>query len=71
MTIECYLFLCPNHSMHEQGPDEGPFCFQQECTVTARYVRYITQFQATALHNQKLLKTAPLFNVKYSVKPKR
>lgn len=32
MTIECYYAMCPSHGTHEG--EEGPFCFQQDCTAT-------------------------------------
>ena len=64
MTIECYLFLCPNHCMHTDGPDEGPFCYQEQCTVSARYIRYTKEFQDTAIQNQKTLKAVPLIPIK-------
>jgi hypothetical protein len=31
MTIECYIAECKYHSTHDEGPDEGPFCYREHC----------------------------------------
>ena len=33
MTIECYYHQCPKHSNWNE-PDEGPFCYQEQCVAT-------------------------------------
>ena len=38
MTIECYVSACPFHSCHDEGPDEGPFCYQDKCQVSQGYI---------------------------------
>jgi hypothetical protein len=34
MTALCYYQWCKYHSIHDE-PDEGPFCFEEECRATA------------------------------------
>ena len=31
MTIECYDTSCQYHSIHHEGPDDGPFCYEPFC----------------------------------------
>lgn len=37
MTIECYFTKCPHHSIH-QWPDDGPFCYEEECLATEKEI---------------------------------
>ena len=34
MTIECYYGDCPHHGTRLLQPEEGPFCFQEECKAS-------------------------------------
>jgi len=63
MTIECYLFLCPHHSFHEEGPDEGPFCYQDRCSVSTKYYEYAKEFQDAAIKNQETFKDALIVTI--------
>jgi hypothetical protein len=67
--IECYTFLCPCHSLHDGGPDEGPFCYQERCTQTARYIQYVDKYIKAATRNTRTLASVPLVPVVF--KPKR
>ena len=31
MTIECYNVKCKKHCTNSTPPDEGPFCYEDEC----------------------------------------
>lgn len=34
MTIECYYGNCPHHGCNMIQPEEGPFCFEEECKAS-------------------------------------
>ena len=40
MTIECYYSQCPKHGANETPPDEGPFCFERECSATVEEIKF-------------------------------
>lgn len=31
MTMECYYSECPHHGCNDTPPEEGPFCFENQC----------------------------------------
>ena len=39
MPIECYLSQCPKHCTNDVPPDDGPFCYEDDCVATAEQIK--------------------------------
>ena len=55
MTIECYYSLCPYHRNNSLPPDEGPFCYQEECIASEENLSRYAMYRVVSLaDNEKL-----------------
>lgn len=48
MTIECYYGHCDFHSS-KTNPDDGPYCYEQECKATPRELKLHEYIRALEL----------------------
>lgn len=67
MTIECYLDLCPEHSFHEPGPVDGPFCHLDKCIQSKEYIDYISRYKQQAERDTQIIASVPIIPIRIRV----